>query len=239
MENATYIGLSRLTVLRRQLDVVANNVANANTGGFKHQMLLVNEVPEKTRPGEKIAMVQDFATLRDLRDGPMQKTENPLDLALQGNGYFAVETDAGTRYTRSGKFQLDAEGTLLDGNGLPVLDDRDQRITIPAAAGEIRVAGDGSIATELGPVARLKLVEFERPQFMKSLGGGLYETAEEAQPAAGTRVAQFMLEGSNVNSITEITSMIDISRQYQSVQKVLENEHDRQRNAVSRLARLA
>lgn len=246
MENPLYIALSRQTALRRQLDVTAHNVANMNTTGFKNQrMLFVEYVARPEGAGvlprdQRMSMVQDLSVLRDLQQGPIATTGNALDVALQGEGYLAVETTAGTRYTRAGRLQLDGERRLVDGNGLPVLDDADRPIQVPQDAGAVTIAADGAIATEAGgPLGRLKVVAFERPQFMTELGGGLYETDQPEGPAEGTAVVQGALEQSNVQPIVEMTQMTEILRQYQSTQRLIENEHERQRSAIQRLARVS
>lgn len=244
MENPIYIALSRQDALRRQMDVAAHNVANMNTPGFKQQRVLFVEYlaqPPAGTPGakaQKLSMVQDLSVLRDLREGPINRTGNPLDLALQGNGYFAVETADGPRYTRAGGFQLDGERRIVDANGLPVLDDADRPIQIPADATDITVTADGTVATEQGPLARLKIVRFEREQFMNELGGGLHATDEPPLAAEGTKVVQGAVEGSNVQAVVEMTQMTEILRQYQSNQRLIEAEHERQRSAISRLTRV-
>lgn len=243
MENPIYIALSRQDALRRQMDVTANNVANLNTPGYKQQRMMFVEYltptgPAAGRQGKPLSMVKDMAVLRNLEDGPVSRTGNPLDLALDGRGYFVVETMDGPRYTRAGRFQLDAERRLVDAGGLPVLDDADRPIEIPQGAVDVAVSGDGSVSTELGPLGRIKVVGFEREQFMTELGGGLYTTDEPEIPAEGTRIVQGAIEGSNVQGIVEMTQMTEILRQYQSNQRLIEAEHERQRNAIGRLTRV-
>lgn len=243
MENPIYIALSRQNALRRQMDVVANNVANMNTPGFKQQRMMFIE--HLTRPeggvgrqAQKVSMVQDIAVLRDLREGPVNRTGNPLDLALQGNGYFAVETLDGPRYTRAGRFQLDPERRLVDVNGLPVLDDANRPIEIPAGVSDISINADGSIVTEQGPLGRIQVVRFEREQFMTEVGGGLYATDEPPLAAEATKVVQGAVEESNVQPVVEMTQMTEILRKYQSNQRLIDAEHERQRRAIGRLTRV-
>lgn len=244
MENPIYIALSRQDTLRRQMDVTAHNVANMNTPGFKQQRVLFVEYlarPPAGTPGargQKLSMVQDLSVLRDLREGPIERTGNPLDLALQGEGYFEVETVDGPRYTRAGSFQLDGERRIVNMNGLPVLDDADRPIQIPADATDITVTADGTVSTEQGQLARLKVVRFERGQFMNELGGGLYTTDEPPLAAEETKVIQGAVEGSNVQPVVEMTQMTEILRQYQTNQRLIEAEHERQRSAIGRLTRV-
>lgn len=238
MENSIYIALSRQTALRRQMDVVANNVANMNTTGFKQQRVLFTEFLERPGMHEQVSFVQDRAVVRDLRPGGLTSTGNDLDLALTGPGYFTVDTAAGQRYTRAGAFRLDDARQIVDMGGLPVLADNGQPLTLPAGTTSVMVAGDGTVSTELGPIGRLNLVTFPNEQLMTEVGNGLYVSDEEPQPAPPeTKVAQGMLEGSNVNPVLEMTSMIEVSRQYQQAQSIITTEHERVRTAIQRLGR--
>lgn len=241
MENALYVGLSRQVVLQRQLSVIANNIANADTPGYKAQrMQFAQHLTEAGRDGPgrgpEMSMVIDRAVLRDTRPGQTEHTGNPLDLAILGDGYLVVETESGPLYTRTGRLAIDAESRLVDGNGLPLLDEGDQPIEATNGASGLVIAPDGSISDERGPLGRLKLVAFERDHELKSLGGGLLASNEAPQEAEGVKVAQGMLEGSNVQPILEMTRLIEISRQYQSTQRLLQDEHNRQRDSISRLA---
>jgi len=244
MENPLYIALSRQTALRRQLDVTANNIANMNTAGYKGQHMLFVEYLAKPQGigvqprDQKMSMVQDLSVIRDLRAGPLAHTGNPLDVALQGDGYLVVETSSGPRYTRTGTMQLDGNRRIVDMNGLPLLGEGDQPIEIPQEAGAITIKGDGTIETaQGGAIGRLQIVRFDRPQFMQEIGGGLYASDDEPQPAEDTRVVQGAIEQSNVQAVVEMTQMTEILRQYQSTQRMIENEHERQRTAIQRLAR--
>ena len=135
METPTYIALSRQMVLRDQMDVVANNLANANTSGFKAEMMLMSEVEIPAEEGTALSYVQDFATARDFSPGTLRPTGNDLDLAIQGDGFFAVQTPEGVRYTRVGRFQLDDEGTLVTSHGYPVLAGLSRKSTLGAITG--------------------------------------------------------------------------------------------------------
>jgi flagellar basal-body rod protein FlgF len=246
MENPIYISLSRLMTLQRHMDVVANNVANASSTGYKRQGMLFTEFLKKPAPGEQLSLVQDRAVVRDLSQGPLQSTSNPLDVALQGKGYFVVDTLNGPHYTRAGRFQLDAKGTVVDANGLPVLTAGGQPITVPRGATQLRISGDGTVSAATSATAparevgKLNIVSFQKEQLMTEVGSGLYVTDEQPQPAGkDTKVTQGMLEESNVKPVAEITNMITILRQYQGIQKIADAEHDRQRNMIQKLGRQA
>jgi flagellar basal-body rod protein FlgF len=243
MENTSYVALSSMTMLTRQMDVIANNMANANTASFKQQYMVVNEYDKNTTGTEKLTMVQDFAVLRDLRQGALVATDNPLDLAIDGNGYYVLETSSGPRYTRGGGFTLDSNGTIVNRSGNPLLDVRNRPIQIPATLSDIRITADGSITgtdsatRQTQNIAQVRLVKFDNPHYLKELGDGLYETEESPQAADKAQVRQFMQEESNVNPILTLTEMIDVQRRYQSTQNFLDKEDERQRDMLQRLGK--
>ncbi|MFV3076003.1 flagellar basal-body rod protein FlgF [Niveispirillum fermenti] len=239
MENSLYITLSRQEVLRRQLEVVSNNIANMNTTGFKSQRMLFLEYLERPdRQGDRMSFVQDYGLLRNVDVGPLNVTNNEMDVALRGEGYFVLETLSGPRYTRGGALQLNADREIVDRAGLPLLDTNNQRIVLPADSVQVHIAGDGSISTENGPLAQLKVVTFADQQRMMELGGGLYETNQEEIAVAQPEVSQGAIEGSNVQGVVEMTQMIDVLRTYQSVQKLIDTEHERIRGAIGKLTRV-
>jgi flagellar basal-body rod protein FlgF len=239
METPIYIALSRQMALRQQMDVVANNIANANTSGFKAEMLLMSEVEIPAGPGADVSYVQDFATARDFSPGALRPTGNDLDLAIQGDGFFAVQTPEGVRYTRLGRFQLDANGTLIDSQGHPVLAGGGT-VTLDPDDGEVYVAEDGSISTDLARngqllqvIGKLDVVDFANRAALAAAPDNLFD-AKGQQPIAATgKVAQGMLEDSNVQPIIEMTSLIEVTRNYQAMQRFLDNEHERQRRAIN------
>lgn len=240
MENSIYVALSRQMALQRQLDVTSNNIANMNTTGYKNQRMLFTEFLEKPAMHEKVSFVQDRAVVRDLSVGGMTQTGNPMDLALTGQGYFTVDTASGPRYTRAGNFRLNDQRQIVDGGGLPVLADNGQPLVLPAGTSDVKVSGDGTVATELGPVGKLNIVTFKNEQLMTEVGAGLYVTDEEPQPAPkDTKVAQGLLEGSNTKPVVEMTQMIEIQRNYMSAQRIIDNEHERIRNMITKLGRSA
>lgn len=238
METPTYIALSRQMVLRDQMDVVANNIANASTPGFKAEMMLMSEVDLPAERGVKLSYVQDFATARDFSPGPLRATGNSLDLAVQGNGFFAVQTPEGTRYTRVGRFQLDANGILVTSQGYPVLAGG-STVTIDPDDGPVNIAEDGSISTDRATggqqqqvIGKLDLVDFADPHALKPAPDNLF--IADGQPTAATgKIAQGMLEDSNVRPILEMTNLIEVTRNYQAMQRFLDSEHERQRRAIN------
>ena len=252
MENSIYTGLSRQMALRRQMDVVANNIANMNTAGFRsQQMLFVEAVMEADQPGvsrdSEVSMVIDQGVVRDLRPGRLEQTGNPLDVAVHGDGYMVVETPSGPRYTRSGHLAIDGERRLTDATGLPIMSDGDQPMVVPQTARDITISASGAVSyidgagdpTALIEIGRIKLVAFNDEINLTALGGGLYVTNEAPHDAENTDLIQGAIEQSNVQPVVEMTRMIEISRQYASNQKLLEDEHERINTAVRRIGQMA
>ncbi|MBK1697722.1 flagellar basal-body rod protein FlgF [Rhodovibrio salinarum] len=239
MESTNYIALSRQASLRRELDLVANNMANLNTPAYQGESMMFVEYLEDTQRGKtgEMSFVQDISTVRDLKEGPMKRTENPLDLAISGRGYFTIETDDGPRYTRNGAFQLNEEGQIVNKANQPVLDGNGNPIEVPDDAQSIEISEDGTIATEVGQIAQLEPVTFENEQLLMKRANGLFEAREEqvAEPAEGARIMQGTLESSNVEGVVEMTRLINLTRSYSSANKFSESEHERILRAVRTL----
>ncbi len=147
MESTAYIALSRQMVLDRQMDVIAHNIANATTSGFKAESMLLEPVPVDAGERQRLAFVQDLGMVRDLSPGPITTTGNPFDLAIEGAGYFAIQTAGGVRYGRSGQLHLNDVGELATADGDPVLDDGGAPLALPLDAGPITIAADGTVST--------------------------------------------------------------------------------------------
>ncbi len=236
MENAGYIALSRQMVLRREMDVIANNMANINTPAYKGQSMLFVEYLETSDSGEKMSFVQDVALVRNLTEGQMTTTDNPLDLAISGEAYFEIDTPTGSRYSRNGTFQLNADGELVTSSGERVLGEGGNPITLPLNSSDVTITRDGTISTDQGPAGRLRLVRFENEQALVKLADGLYDAdGQNPLPAEGTEVLQGAIEGSNVQGIIELTRMIETVRSYSATGRMVNDEHERQRRAIQTL----
>ena len=251
MENALLVGLSRQMVLERELDVVANNIANMNTTGFKtdnsmfekYLMPLARE--NRFNPKDRqVDFVIDNGTWRNLSQGPVQQTGNPLDVAIQGSGFLVVQTQAGERYTRNGSLRIDAQGQLvtLDGatvlgeNGPIVFQSTDHRVSI-SPDGRVTVVEAGATTTE-SLRGKLRVVSFAAPQQLQKDGANLYSAPAGVAPAADTtsRLLQGSVEKSNVNGVVEIARLIEITRAYQQVAQLLQQESDLHKSAIQQLA---
>ncbi len=240
MENAILVAMSNQIANRRSLDIVANNIANMNTTGFKAENVLfeqiLQEVGSGNEVGSEISFVQDKAVFRNFEDGALVETGGAIDLALSGKGFFVVDTPEGQRYTRNGNFKLDEDGRLVTSEMHPVLDVNGNEITIGPDESDIQIAKDGSIETSLGPKTSFNVVTFENLNDMRKIGASMYETEQDPFPADSVTVHQGMIETSNVQPILEVTKMIEVSRAYQSAASIISDAEDLQRKAVNELS---
>lgn len=238
MENSLIVGFSQQVALKRQMDLIANNIANMSTAGYRAQNMVFSEYVVKPKGIENpLSMVMDYGQFQSTAPGPLQRTENPLDVALEGPGYFGVQTPEGLMYTRGGNFHMDAAGNLMTSAGHPVAGEGGGAIIIPSGAKEIRIAEDGTVSTDQGAVGKLMVTEFTNEQTLDPAGNGLYRASEGGTAATNTRMIQGMLEGSNVQPVVEMTRMVEVLRTYQGVQRMLQTEHDLQRTMIQRLTR--
>ncbi|MFQ5533263.1 MAG: flagellar basal-body rod protein FlgF [Sphingomonadales bacterium] len=241
MDNTIYVGLSHQMALRRRLDVIANNIANMNTTAFKNedvmfQQYLAEATETSGATGEPVSMVYDVGTSRDMAEGEIAPTGNPLDVAIQGDGYFTVlGADGVERYTRNGHFQLNADGVLVTSSGESVLGVTGNEIELDPADTSLSIASDGTITTSTGIAGQLNVVQFDENQRPLKVGNSLYESDFVPTPAENIRVEQGMLESSNVVPVMQITKMIELLRSYQSTGRLLSDYQDLQRRAVRTL----
>lgn len=244
MENALLIGLSRQAALQNQIDVVANNLANLNTAGYKRESLLfqqyVNaeaEVDQQIGAGRDINYVIDAGTVRDFAEGALESTGNPLDVAIFGKGWFVVDTPEGQRYTRNGQFTLDANGQLVTSQGFPV-QGNGGGLTFGPDETDIQISSDGTVSTSLGQKGALQVVNFTDENALRKEGATLYSADAAPTPATGTRVTQGVYERSNVEAVTEMTRMISVMRSYTSTARLLENIGELNSTAIRELGRV-
>ena len=251
MENTLLVGLSRQVTLERAMDVIANNVANVNTNGFKADRSMFQEYLMATAREDnfaagrdrRISHVLDRATFYDFAQGSADQTKNPLDVAISGEGMFVVQTPAGERYTRDGGFMIDNQGQLVNASGHPVLGNNGP-IRFQQTDKQINIAQDGTITVLEGTNridsirAKLRIVNFTQPQRLRKEGGNLYSLGEGNAAQADTKsvLHQGFIERSNVNAITEMSRMIEVNRMYSHIASMLQQQHDLHRTAIDRLA---
>jgi flagellar basal-body rod protein FlgF len=236
MENVSYVGLSQQMALQREMDVTANNIANMNTAGYKTQSVLFLQYINKAQNGdEPLKQVMDYGMYRDMAGGSLKQTFNKLDVGIQGDGYFAVQTPTGVKYTRDGGFALNDKRELVTKAGYQVMGESGP-ITIQADAAEISITPEGSVATEKGTLGKIKIVNFANPQAMKPVGENLLDAGKELeQPVQDARIEQGMIENSNVNPIVEMNKMIGVLRMYQAAQRMLLDDHQSQLATIQKL----
>lgn len=240
MENITYIGLSHQNALKHQMEVTANNLANMTTPGFKAQEVVFLEymTNPKDQPDQRISMVNDYGSFRRMTMGPLKQTHNDLDIAIQGDGYFTVETPAGPRYTRGGSFMLNAEREIVTPQGYRLVGGGGA-ITVPEDVGSVSIGTDGTMSGKNGVFANIDVVGFNDMNGLREIGDNLMDANGQAPVAVeNPRMAQGMIEGSNVTPVIEMNKMIEILRNYQSAQRILQTDHERIRGAIQKLTRV-
>jgi flagellar basal-body rod protein FlgF len=204
MDNPVYVTIARQTALQRQMDVVANNIANANTAAFKREGTLFAEVVERLpAEGERLSMGSDPASFTDLSAGPVSETGDPLTVAILSEGMLSVERDGETFYTRDGRFAMTPDGELSLLTGERVLDAGGSPIQIPPDAAQIAIAKDGTVSADSQTLGKLNLFHLDAAR-LERVGNGLFRA-----------------------DVVELVRMIEIQRAYEMGQNLLQAEHDR------------
>jgi flagellar basal-body rod protein FlgF len=241
MDNTTTIALSRLMAQQRAMDVSAQNMANVTTPGYKLERVLFSDWLSKqtgteTTPLERsFAYVQDRATYRDQSDGQLSLTHNPLDLAIGGDGFFTVLTERGPRLTRSGRFELQQNGTIVDHDGNRLLDTNGQAIQIAPTDTQLSIAGDGTISSENGQIGKIGIVQPNDVRKMRAEGDRLFDSGGPTTPVAQPKIVQGAVEDSNVKPILEVERMMNDLREFQFTTQFLQGLSDLSGNAIQKL----
>ncbi len=238
MDRLIYTAMTGAKHLLYRQDTLAQNLANANTTGYRADTVALRAVPAQGQEASTRVFTVETTTGADLKPGPMLPTGRALDVAVQGPGWLAVQSSDGTEaYTRAGSLQVGADGTLQLPSGLLVLGDGGP-ITIPANA-QVSVAADGTLsamtpgARAVTTVGRLKLVNPPEEQLSKG-ADGLFRLSDGEAPADGAvRVAEGTLEGSNVNVVDALVGMIAVARQFELQMKLLQNAEQNEQKAGS------
>jgi flagellar basal-body rod protein FlgF len=242
MDITTSLAASRLIAQQRAMDVTANNIANANTPGYRTERVQFADWidPQSNTAavsgGRGITYTQDRATYRESQPGTLTHTANPFDLALTGNGYFTVNTTNGPRLTRDGRFGLMPDGTVANSAGNALLDSTGKPIQIAPTDTQISISGDGSISSENGPLGKVGIVQPADPLKLQAEGGTNFladGTTTTAMTAPG--IVQGAVEESNVQPVLEVTRMMDTQRQFQFTTQLLQAEGDREQQTIDKL----
>lgn len=251
MNNALLVGLSKQVALQREMDVIANNLANLDTTGFKGESVqfeqyLASNARADTFPfaDRKVAFVQDRRTLTDFSEGPLQQTGAPLDIAIKGEGYLVVDTPQGERYTRNGSLAISNTGELVTADGYRV-QGANGPIQFDLNDSNIAIAQDGSISTLNGTQTqntergKIRLVRFDQAALLQKQGHGLYSAANGMPPlpvTERTSIVQGSLEKSNVKPIFEMSRMIEVMRSYSALANLMTNTDDLRKTAIQKLS---
>lgn len=234
METGGYVTLTRQSGLMREMQVVANNIANLSTAGFRREGVLFEEFLQPAEGAASLSMASGNARVMDLSQAGFASTGGTFDFAIQGDGFFLVDTPQGQRLTRAGSFTPSAEGILVNPDGHPLLDEGGSPIPVPT--GQIALAADGTLSANGQPFAKLGLWQPTDPLAMRHEGGTLFDGGT-LEPAAGATLQQGMLEDSNVDPVTEVARMVEVQRAYELGQGFLDREDERQRGVIQTLGR--
>jgi len=250
MENAGLVGLSRQIALQRELDVVANNIANMTTVGYKADNVTFGEYmmpvarANSFRGNDRlVSFTQDRTTWLDQSQGPVEQTGNPLDIAMSGNTFLTVQTPQGERYTRNGSLQVNSQGQLVTSEGLQVIG-QNGPIAFQPGDREISISTDGAVSVREGANTtdtqrgKLKFASFNDPRMLLKDGTSTFRPPNGMQVDTPTavRINQGAIEKSNVRSVVEMTRMVEVTRTYTQVAQLLQQHSDMRRTAIQQLA---
>ncbi len=230
------IALSRQVIIERQLEMLAHNAANASTPGFKTERLSFKDQTNDSG----VSYASEGSIVRDYSPGAIKHTGNEHDLAIQGDGFFAVRDAEGeVFYTRNGHFHINNQNQLVNSSGQQVLALGDAEIGITPDQAPLRIDGDGFIYGSNGEeITQLNVVTFENADALVDMGGTVYRAPEDEEPlpATNARILQYSVEGSNVNTVEIMTELMKLTREFQYTQENIQQSHQQDTNAIKKLA---
>lgn len=236
MDNSIYATLNRQSGLMREMQAIANNIANAATTGFRKEgVVFAEHVSRLGADAPSLSMAAASGRIIDLSQGPLTETRAAFDLAIEGEGFFQVQTPDGVELTRAGNFTPTPEGTLATPDGFALLDEGGAPVVLPGGSRDIAVAADGTLSAAGVPVARLGVVRPVDPAGLTHVSGTRFAVSGEVEPAEGSRIFQGFLEGSNVAPVSEVARMIEVQRAYEMGQAFLDREDGRIRAVIQTL----
>jgi flagellar basal-body rod protein FlgF len=245
MDTTGYVALSHQMALRRHLDIIANNIANASTNAYRRESVMfqdyMSNMPEaEVSSARPVSFVLDYGVARDPRPGDMIPTDNPLDIGIHGAGYFTVRANDGQpAYTRNGALRPSPDGFLVIASGERVLNTQNQLIALSPEEVDIKIANDGTISTNLGVKGQLLISNLPESQDLERMGNGLWRGANAtAIPTNEVKLKSGMVEGSNVQPVMEMSEMIDVLRTYQSTTRLMDRYDDIRKSGIERLGRV-
>ncbi len=245
MDTTLTIALSHQVARRRQMSIIANNIANMSTTAFKRENVMFSQyvkevngsLPKSVR---NISYVQDLGVARNMKDGHLETTGNLFDIALNGDGMFQVKRGNGDlAYTRNGHLALSPDYTLITSTGQEIMDQSGKSIKIPPNITNIKIAEDGTISSpKTGQIAKLNVVRFTNESSLKKIGENMFNSDAPPLPATNYHIIQGMIEGSNVQPIIELTRMIEVSRSYIETAKLIDNLQRARSRAINLLGKV-
>ncbi|PRY77604.1 flagellar basal-body rod protein FlgF [Yoonia maritima] len=233
MDNASYTALTRQLGLMNEMQVLANNIANASTTGFRAEEVMFSEHVKALGP-DTASLSMATANVRDtvMTQGSLTQTGGTFDLAIEGDGFFLVETPNGQRLTRAGAFGPNENGDLVTPDGYPVLDAGGAPMFVPQGVGRVGIGADGTISAGGQPIGQVGIFSPTDPNQMTRESGVLFDAAGGFEPVPDGRMLQGYLEESNVNPILQVSRMIEVQRAYEMGQGFLDKEHERIRGVI-------
>lgn len=245
MDNASYVALSRQSGLMKEMNLIANNIANSDTVGYKKQGAIFSEYVSAASSNnssdvmrESLSMGRLAAHADNFQSGGLRSTGGALDVAIDGDGFFLVNVDGQERLTRAGHFMTDVDGRLITTDGHAVLDGGGGEITIPLESGQVKIAGDGTLSADGFEIGQIGIVT-AAPNSLERQGSNNWIAADGYVPVDTPRLAQGFLEDSNVDPVTEIARMIEVQRHYDAGQNLLEMDDKRIKGVITTIRQLA
>jgi flagellar basal-body rod protein FlgF len=236
MDAAGYSALSRQSGLMREMQMVANNIANLSTSGFRREGMVFSEHVAALDEEPSLSMANGNTRVVDLSQAGLTMTGGTFDFAIQGDGFFLIETAQGNRLTRSGSFTPSDAGELVDADGQRLLDAGGAPVFVPPNAGPVSLSEDGTLSANGSPLAQIGLWMPADPLSLRHQSGTMFD-AGALDPVGGGKIFQGFLEDSNVNPVSEIARMIEVQRAYEMGQKFLDAEDGRTRSVIETLGR--
>lgn len=237
MDNAAYVTLTRQSGLMHEMQGIAHNIANASTAGYRREGLIFSEFVRATGEGASLSMARTGARHTSTAAGALALTGGTFDFAIEGDGFFVVETPAGERLTRAGSFTPNEAGELVTPDGHRLLDEGGAPVFAPPDAASVTLGPDGTLAADGRPIGRVGVVMPADPVGLSREAGVLFRSDAGTVPVAEPRLRQGVLEGSNVEPVTEIARMIAVQRAYELGQTFLDREDERIRGVIQTLGR--
>lgn len=238
MDSTGYIALTRQSGLAREMRIIANNVANMNTSGFRAEQLIFSEYVAARGGDEHSLSMANAGTRRVItKQGPLKQTSGTFDLAIEGPGFFMIQGPSGEELTRSGHFFVSGASRLVTADGFHVLDEGGSPITVPQEEGPIGVSRDGTMSINGGPFAKIAIVDPINELGLRRVGDTRFAAPDGWDFSENTKVMQGFLEDSNVNALEQMSRMIEVQRAYELGQSLMERENERIKKVVDTLGK--